>query len=181
MKPVGAIVVGLLCLPALIGLGLVVRGQSASPFVDALEFGTGAIGSVSMWIAVVRSDARERAIASRNSSIVRTRMTSAPRLSALAARSIGSVVPSSRPVSGLRYRYAVPNRCEPTDSDSAPIEANPWFWTMTRLSLIPSDTAVTISLAIIRYEPSPTRAYTSRLGSAILIPTAPAISKPMQE
>jgi hypothetical protein len=30
------------------------------------------------------------------------------------------------------------------------MEAKPWFCTMTRLSLIPSDTAVTISEAIMR-------------------------------
>ncbi len=70
----------------------------------------------------------------------------------------------------------MPNRCEPSDSDSAPIEAKPWFCTMTMLSLIPSDTAVTISCAIIRYEPSPTSANTSRSGAAILMPSAPAIS-----
>ena len=39
-----------------------------------------------------------------------------------------------------------------------PIEANPWFCTITSTSLMPSDTAVTISWAIIRYDPSPTRA-----------------------
>jgi hypothetical protein len=55
-----------------------------------------------MWIAVVRSEARARAIAVRNSSIVDTRITSAPRLSAFAARSTGSLAPSSIPVSGLR-------------------------------------------------------------------------------
>ena len=70
----------------------------------------------------------------------------------------------------------MPNRCEPSDSESEPIEAKPWFCTMTRFSLMPSDTAVTISLAIIRYEPSPTSANTSRSGAAILIPSAPAIS-----
>jgi hypothetical protein len=60
--------------------------------------GTGASGSVSMWMAVVRVDARDVAIASRNSAMVRTRITSAPRLAALAARSIGSRAPSSWPV-----------------------------------------------------------------------------------
>ena len=40
---------------------------------------------------------------------------------------------------------------------------------------------VTISDGIIRYEPSPTSTYTSRLGSAILAPSPPAISKPMHE
>ena len=44
------------------------------------------------------------------------------------------------------------------------------------LSLHSSCTEVTISWAIIKYEPSPTSTYTSRLGSAILIPRPPAIS-----
>ena len=70
----------------------------------------------------------------------------------------------------------MPNRCEPRLSDSEPIEENPWFCTITSTSLMPSDTAVTISWAIIRYEPSPTSAYTSRSGAAILTPSAPAIS-----
>jgi hypothetical protein len=47
---------------------------------------------------------------------------------------------------------------------------------MTMTSLMFSDTAVTISCAIIRYDPSPTRENTSRSGAAILIPSAPAIS-----
>ena len=70
----------------------------------------------------------------------------------------------------------MPNRCEPSDSDSEPIEANPWFCTITMISLMFSETFVTISCAIIRYEPSPTSGYTSRSGAAILMPSAPAIS-----
>ena len=70
----------------------------------------------------------------------------------------------------------MPNRCDPRDSDRAPIEAKPWFWTTTMVSFTPSCTAVTISCAIIRYDPSPTSEYTSRSGAAILIPNAPAIS-----
>ena len=53
-------------------------------------------------------------------------------------------------MSALRKRYQVPNRCDPSDSDSDPIEENPWFCTSTMISLMPSDTAVTISCAIIR-------------------------------
>ena len=81
----------------------------------------------------------------------------------------------------MRNRYQVPNRCDPSDSDSDPIEEYPWFWMITTISLMFSETAVAISCAIIRYEPSPTREYTSRSGAAILIPNAPAISYPMQE
>src|SRR3982750_940289 len=66
-------------------------------------------GSVSTWITVVRSLALATLTASVNSAAVPTRITSAPRLAALAARSTGSVSPSRRP-SPLRYRYAVPNR-----------------------------------------------------------------------
>ena len=73
-------------------------------------------------------------------------------------------------------RYFVPKRCDPTDSDSAPIDAKPWFWTSTILSLTPSWTAVTISWAIIRNEPSPTITKTSRSGAASLTPRPPAIS-----
>ena len=32
-------------------------------------------------------------------------------------------------------RYAVPKRCEPTDSESAPIDWKPWFWTRTIVEL----------------------------------------------
>ena len=49
------------------------------------------------------------------------------------------------PVSRLRNRYQVPNRCEPRLCDSEPIEEKPWFCTRTTISLIPSETAVTIS------------------------------------
>ena len=75
----------------------------------------------------------------------------------------------------------MPNRCEPTDSDRLPIEANPWLSTQTTTSLIPSCTAVTSSVAIIRYEPSPTMTNTSRSGAASLAPSPPAISYPMHE
>ena len=44
----------------------------------------------------------------------------------------------------------VPNRCEPSASDSAPMEAKPWFCTSTTMTLTPSCTAVTSSVAIIR-------------------------------
>ena len=59
--------------------------------------------------------------AARSSATVDVRMTRAPRLSALAARSTGSGVPSSRPLapgsgSASRSRWA------PTDADSAPID-----------------------------------------------------------
>ena len=70
----------------------------------------------------------------------------------------------------------MPNRCEPNDSDSEPIEAKPWFCTSTTMTLTPSCTAVTSSVAIIRYEPSPTMTNTSRSGLAILTPIPPATS-----
>ncbi len=63
---------------------------------------TGASGSVSMWMAVVRVAARHSAIAARNSSIVFTRITCAPNDSAFAARSTGSLSPVSIPVAGSR-------------------------------------------------------------------------------
>ena len=44
------------------------------------------------------------------------------------------------------------------------------------ISLKPSWMEVTISCAIIRYEPSPTITNTSRDGSAIFTPSPPAIS-----
>jgi hypothetical protein len=44
----------------------------------------------------------------------------------------GQQSPSRRPVRGLRARYRVPNRREPSDSDRAPIEAKQWFWPRTR-------------------------------------------------
>ena len=49
-----------------------------------------------------------------------------------------------------RYRYCVPNRCEPSDSDSDPIEWKPWFCTSTTMTLTRSWTAVTSSVGIIR-------------------------------
>src|SRR6266511_3833238 len=148
---------------------------------QACEEGAGTSGSVSMWITVVRDDrfAFSRAVAS--SSTVDARSTSAPSDAALAARSVGSRPPSSAPVAGLRYRYQVPNRGAPTVSDSAPIEPNPPLSTRTTISLTPSATAVTSSWLIIRYEPSPTRTKTSRLGSASFTPSPPAISYPMHE
>ena len=56
------------------------------------------------------------------------------------------------------------------------MEAKPWFWTRTMMTFSPSETMVTISWAIIRYEPSPTRTTTSREGSAIFAPTPAATS-----
>lgn len=46
---------------------------------------------------------------------------------------------------------------------------------------IPSCTAVTISVGIIRYVPSPTSAHTGRSGAASFTPIAAGISYPMQE
>ena len=45
---------------------------------------------------------------------------------------------------------AVNRISEPTDSESAPIDAKPWFWTSTTVSFTPSCTAVTSSWASIR-------------------------------
>src|SRR6185437_10368172 len=64
--------------------------------------GTGANGSVSTYTTVVRSACLAWTSADRNSSMVDVRSTSAPRLCAFAARSTGSLSPSSIPVSGLR-------------------------------------------------------------------------------
>ena len=64
--------------------------------------GTGASSSDSMWIATVCGMVLTRSRASRNSSMPLTRITSAPRLSAFAARSIGSLSPFSRCDSLLR-------------------------------------------------------------------------------
>ena len=44
----------------------------------------------------------------------------------------------------------VPNRCDPSSSDSEPIEWNPWFCTRTTITLTRSWTAVTSSVGIIR-------------------------------
>ena len=55
-----------------------------------------------------------------------------PQDSAFAAMStpgIGSV--SSRWLPVPRWRYFVPKRWEPRDSDSAPMEAKPWFCSRT--------------------------------------------------
>jgi hypothetical protein len=101
-------------------------------------------------VLLVRGDATAAFNCDRNSSTPVARSTCTPRLAALAARSTGRMSPSSRPVAGSRYRYAVPNRAEPSDWDSAPIEAKPWFCTSTTTSLTPSCTAVTNSCAIIR-------------------------------
>ena len=65
---------------------------------DSLS-GAAISGSVSTWITVVRSLALATLTASVNSAAVTTRITSAPRLAALAARSTGSLPPSSRPSS----------------------------------------------------------------------------------
>ena len=46
-------------------------------------------------------------------------------------------------------RYFVPKRCEPRDSESAPIEANPWFCSSTMITLTPSETIVAISIGSI--------------------------------
>ena len=115
-------------------------------------------------------------IASANSALVLVLITSRPKLAALAARSIGSFSPSSRPLAAFRFRYDVPNRCEPRDSDSEPMEAKPWFWTSTVMILMSSCTAVASSVAIIRYDPSPTITNTSRSGQASRTPRPPATS-----
>jgi len=77
------------------------------------------------------------------------RSTSAPQLAALAARSKGTSSPSRRPVASLRIRYLVPNRCEPRLSDSAPMEANPWFCSSTMITFRPSWAIVAISIGSI--------------------------------
>jgi hypothetical protein len=51
-------------------------------------------------------------------------------------------------------------------NDSAPMEAKPWFCTSTVMILMRSWTAVASSVAIIRYDPSPTITNTSRSGHA---------------
>lgn len=61
------------------------------------------------------------------------------------------------------------------------MEAYPWFCTSSTLIGTFSCTAVTISVGIIRYVPSPTSAHTGRPGAAIRTPIAAGISYPMQE
>lgn len=56
------------------------------------------------------------------------------------------------------------------------MEAYPWFCRMRTLIAMPSCTAVTISVGIIRYVPSPTSAHTGRSGAAIRTPIAAGIS-----
>lgn len=107
--------------------------------------GLGPYRSVSTWTTVVRVAAFAFSIAARNSSTEAACSTSAPSEEALAARSTGSTSPSSSPESPSRKRYLVPNRCEPSDSDSEPMEANPWFWTRTTMTFSPSETMVAIS------------------------------------
>ncbi|MBK8461054.1 MAG: hypothetical protein IPL43_13490 [Micropruina sp.] len=76
------------------------------------------------------------------------RSTSAPQLAALAARSNGTASPSSRP-DCERVLYLVPKRCDPRDSDSAPMEAKPWFCSSTMMTLMPSWAIVAISIGSI--------------------------------
>lgn len=64
--------------------------------------GLGPYRSVSTWTTVVAELALAWAIALVNSSTVDALSTAAPRLAALAARSTGSTLPSSSPVSPLR-------------------------------------------------------------------------------
>src|SRR5690625_2192343 len=73
----------------------------------------------------------------------------------LAGMSSGTSSPSSRPVSSLRIRYLVPNRWEPCDSDSEPIEDQPWLFRITRITLTRSETIVAISCGAIWKVPSP--------------------------
>ena len=82
-------------------------------------------GSVVTWIAIGPVAAFAVLIAFSSSALLWTSMTSTPRLRTFAARSTGRWSPSSLPPP-LRRRYAVPNRCDPSDSESAPIEANPY-------------------------------------------------------
>ena len=59
-------------------------------------------------------------------------------------RHVGTVEP--RPGSS---GYLVPKRWEPRDSLRAPMEAKPWFWRSTRITLMPSWAMVAISIGSI--------------------------------
>lgn len=56
------------------------------------------------------------------------------------------------------------------------MDAYPWFCISSTLIAMPSCTAVTISVGIIRYVPSPTSAHTGRSGAASFTPIAAGIS-----
>ncbi|CAM5736375.1 hypothetical protein SHIRM173S_01569 [Streptomyces hirsutus] len=56
------------------------------------------------------------------------------------------------------------------------MEAYPWFWISTIFTGSRSWTAVTISVGIIRYVPSPTSAHTGVPGAACWTPIAAGIS-----
>src|SRR5699024_3041456 len=94
---------------------------------QAEDVGLGPYRSVSMTIAVVAPLPAAVAYASRNWAMSAGSSTSTPKLRILAARSTATLGPSSSPLCWSRIRYRVPKRRDPTDSDSAPIDAQPWF------------------------------------------------------
>ena len=88
-----------------------------------------------------------------------------------AGMSKGSFSPSSIPLFSSRMRYLVPKRWEPWDSESEPIEDQPWFCRITRMTLMRSATIVAISCGAIWKVPSPMIATTSASGAAIFAPS----------
>ena len=104
------------------------------------------------WTTVQRSEAR--AVAQRRLQVLRP--SSRDRHVGAEARRVGGEVDRQEVAvqrAGLRVAGAVVGAealASRSDSESAPIEAKPWFWTSTTMSLMPSCTAVTISWAIIR-------------------------------
>src|SRR5699024_10418784 len=79
-----------------------------------------------------------------------------------------------------RMRYFVPKRWLPCDSDSEPIEDQPWFCRITRITFTRSETIVAISCGAIWKVPSPMIATTSESGEAIFAPSEAGSSYPRQ-
>ena len=98
-----------------------------------------------------------------------------------AGMSSGTRPPSRSPVRSSRMRYFVPKRWLPCDSDSEPIEDQPWFCRITRITFTRSDTIVAISCGAIWKVPSPMIATTSASGAAIFAPSEAGSSYPMHE